>query len=46
MCEPRADKLLVNLVRDDEDVTAQTDFGEPFELRALPNASDGVVRAA
>ena len=44
--EAGANELLVNLVRDDDDVVAQTDRGELFELRTRPDTSDGVVRAA
>ena len=46
MTEAWADELLVNLVRDDDDVVAQTDGGKLFELRACPDTSDGIVRAA
>ena len=44
--EAGSHELLVNLVRDDDDVVAQADRGELLELRMRPDTSDGVVRAA
>ena len=46
MAEARAHELLVNLVRDDDDVVAQADRGELRKLCTRPYAPDGVVRAA
>ena len=46
MAEAGTHELLVNLVRDHNDVMAQADGGELLELCARPDASDGVVWAA
>ena len=46
MTEAGAHELLVNLVRDDDDVVPQADRGKLLELRALPDTPDGIVWAA